>query len=74
MPTVTADNIPILSDKISHFFIPKEKGNKHVHFHKKVFVSWIHTDVAETKKLLDKLVVLKLNGALGTKMGFDGPK
>ncbi|KAI6702976.1 hypothetical protein NL676_012112 [Syzygium grande] len=30
--------------------------------------------VAETKKLLDKLVVLKLNGALGTKMGFDGPK
>lgn len=31
-------------------------------------------DVAETKKLLDKLVVLKLNGALGTKMGFDGPK
>lgn len=31
-------------------------------------------DVAETKQLLDKLVVLKLNGALGTKMGFDGPK
>ncbi|XP_031275884.1 UTP--glucose-1-phosphate uridylyltransferase isoform X1 [Pistacia vera] len=29
---------------------------------------------AETKKLLDKLVVLKLNGGLGTTMGCTGPK
>ncbi|XAR64583.1 UTP--glucose-1-phosphate uridylyltransferase [Bertholletia excelsa] len=28
----------------------------------------------EIKMLLDKLVVLKLNSGLGTKMGFDGPK
>ncbi|XP_073148764.1 UTP--glucose-1-phosphate uridylyltransferase [Henckelia pumila] len=31
-------------------------------------------DYAETKKLLDKLVVLKLNGGLGTTMGCTGPK
>ncbi|XP_052190342.1 UTP--glucose-1-phosphate uridylyltransferase [Diospyros lotus] len=31
-------------------------------------------DTAETKKLLDKLVVLKLNGGLGTTMGCTGPK
>ncbi|XP_028112333.1 UTP--glucose-1-phosphate uridylyltransferase-like isoform X2 [Camellia sinensis] len=31
-------------------------------------------DPLETKELLDKLVVLKLNGGLGTKMGFNGPK
>ncbi|XP_073060739.1 LOW QUALITY PROTEIN: UTP--glucose-1-phosphate uridylyltransferase-like [Primulina eburnea] len=31
-------------------------------------------DHAETKKLLDKLVVLKLNGGLGTTMGCTGPK
>ncbi|KAI8536609.1 hypothetical protein RHMOL_Rhmol10G0271100 [Rhododendron molle] len=31
-------------------------------------------DPAETKKLLDKLVVLKLNGGLGTTMGCTGPK
>lgn len=30
--------------------------------------------VEETEELLDKLVVLKFNGALGTNMGFDGPK
>ncbi|CAL5382322.1 unnamed protein product [Camellia sinensis] len=30
-------------------------------------------DPLETKELLDKLVVLKLNGGLGTKMGFNGP-
>ncbi|WMV31446.1 hypothetical protein MTR67_024831 [Solanum verrucosum] len=30
-------------------------------------------DPAETKKLLDKLVVLKLNGGLGTTMGCTGP-
>ncbi|XP_051147326.1 UTP--glucose-1-phosphate uridylyltransferase-like isoform X2 [Andrographis paniculata] len=29
---------------------------------------------AETRKLLDKLVVLKLNGGLGTTMGCTGPK
>nr|WDR24502.1 UDP-glucose pyrophosphorylase [Platycodon grandiflorus] len=29
---------------------------------------------SETKKLLDKLVVLKLNGGLGTTMGCTGPK
>lgn len=34
----------------------------------------IHADPAETKKLLDKLVVLKLNGGLGTTMGCTGPK
>ncbi|KAL2478443.1 UTP--glucose-1-phosphate uridylyltransferase-like [Forsythia ovata] len=31
-------------------------------------------DILETKQLLDKLVVLKFNGSLGTKMGFNGPK
>lgn len=31
-------------------------------------------DPAETKKLLDKLAVLKLNGGLGTTMGCTGPK
>ncbi|CAL5072927.1 unnamed protein product [Urochloa decumbens] len=31
-------------------------------------------DLDETKKLLDKLVVLKLNGGLGTTMGCTGPK
>ncbi|KAG6716425.1 hypothetical protein I3842_04G049100 [Carya illinoinensis] len=31
-------------------------------------------DSVETKKLLDKLVVLKLNGGLGTTMGCTGPK
>jgi len=31
-------------------------------------------DPSETKKLLDKLVVLKLNGGLGTTMGCTGPK
>jgi len=33
-----------------------------------------NVDVAETKNLLDKLVVLKLNGGLGTTMGCTGPK
>ncbi|KAL4186348.1 hypothetical protein AMTRI_Chr09g13650 [Amborella trichopoda] len=31
-------------------------------------------DLSEIKKLLDKLVVLKLNGGLGTTMGCTGPK
>ncbi|XP_010247457.1 PREDICTED: UTP--glucose-1-phosphate uridylyltransferase-like [Nelumbo nucifera] len=31
-------------------------------------------DLSETKNLLDKLVVLKLNGGLGTTMGCTGPK
>ncbi|KAG5538947.1 hypothetical protein RHGRI_019485 [Rhododendron griersonianum] len=31
-------------------------------------------DPVETKQLLDKLVVIKLNSALGTKMGFSGPR
>lgn len=31
-------------------------------------------DPAEIKTLLDKLVVLKLNGGLGTTMGCTGPK
>ncbi|RWR94676.1 UTP--glucose-1-phosphate uridylyltransferase 2 [Cinnamomum micranthum f. kanehirae] len=31
-------------------------------------------DLTETKKLLDKFVVLKLNGGLGTAMGCTGPK
>ncbi|KAL2456354.1 UTP--glucose-1-phosphate uridylyltransferase 1 [Forsythia ovata] len=34
----------------------------------------VSEDLAETKKLLDKLVVLKLNGGLGTTMGCTGPK
>lgn len=34
----------------------------------------ISGDRAEIKDLLDKLVVLKFNGALGKEMGFDGPK
>lgn len=32
----------------------------------------LNADPVETKQLLDKLVVIKLNGALGTKMGFSG--
>lgn len=35
---------------------------------------FIVVDPSETKKLLDKLVVLKLNGGLGTTMGCTGPK
>ncbi|GKV47258.1 hypothetical protein SLEP1_g54172 [Rubroshorea leprosula] len=31
-------------------------------------------DIAKTKEILDKLVVVKFNGALGTTMGFSGPK
>ena len=31
-------------------------------------------DPAKIKDLLDKLVVLKLNGGLGTTMGCTGPK
>ncbi|TKY75521.1 UTP--glucose-1-phosphate uridylyltransferase [Spatholobus suberectus] len=31
-------------------------------------------DIEETKKLLDKLVVLKFNGAPARNMGFEGPK
>lgn len=31
-------------------------------------------DLETTRKLLDKLVVLKLNGGLGTTMGCTGPK
>eukprot|EP00262_Sarcandra_glabra_P010407 TRINITY_DN25687_c0_g1_i1.p1 TRINITY_DN25687_c0_g1~~TRINITY_DN25687_c0_g1_i1.p1 ORF type:complete len:476 (+),score=77.21 TRINITY_DN25687_c0_g1_i1:127-1554(+) len=31
-------------------------------------------DLSETKRLLDKLAVLKLNGGLGTTMGCTGPK
>lgn len=34
----------------------------------------ISEDIVETKMLLDKLVVVKFNGALGTNMGFSGPK
>ncbi|XWS58617.1 hypothetical protein CRYUN_Cryun08bG0050000 [Craigia yunnanensis] len=34
----------------------------------------ISGDIAETKQLLDKLVVVKFNGALGKNMGFCGPK
>ncbi|XP_047954727.1 UTP--glucose-1-phosphate uridylyltransferase isoform X2 [Salvia hispanica] len=36
-------------------------------------LSPVPEDAAETKKLLDKLVVLKLNGGLGTTMGCTGP-
>ncbi|KAL3516659.1 hypothetical protein ACH5RR_023561 [Cinchona calisaya] len=31
-------------------------------------------DVSDIKQLLDKVVVLKFNGSLGTNMGFSGPK
>ncbi|XP_022746641.1 UTP--glucose-1-phosphate uridylyltransferase-like isoform X2 [Durio zibethinus] len=34
----------------------------------------ISGDIAETKQLLDKLVVVKFDGALGINMGFSGPK
>ncbi|XP_024012070.1 UTP--glucose-1-phosphate uridylyltransferase 1 isoform X1 [Eutrema salsugineum] len=34
----------------------------------------VSEDASETKYLLDKLVVLKLNGGLGTTMGCTGPK
>jgi len=33
-----------------------------------------NADIEATKKLLDKLAVLKLNGGLGTTMGCTGPK
>ena len=32
------------------------------------------TDLSSSKELLDKLVVVKLNGGLGTSMGCQGPK
>ncbi|KAI3444911.1 hypothetical protein Pfo_001576 [Paulownia fortunei] len=31
-------------------------------------------DISETKQLFDKLVIVKFNGSLGTKIGFNGPK
>ncbi|XP_043694543.1 UTP--glucose-1-phosphate uridylyltransferase-like [Telopea speciosissima] len=31
-------------------------------------------DISDRKNILEKLVVLKLNGALGTKLGFSGPR
>ena len=34
----------------------------------------VNADIEATKKLLDKLAVLKLNGGLGTTMGCTGPK
>lgn len=34
----------------------------------------ISGDITETKQLLDRLVVLKFNGASGKNMGFSGPK
>ncbi|KAK4410988.1 UTP--glucose-1-phosphate uridylyltransferase [Sesamum angolense] len=34
----------------------------------------IPEDISEAKQVLDKLVVLKFNGSLGTKIGFNGPK
>ncbi|CAM8973850.1 unnamed protein product [Rhodiola kirilowii] len=37
-------------------------------------LSSVPEDPSETKNLLDKLVVLKLNGGLGTTMGCTGPK
>ncbi|KAL4569187.1 hypothetical protein LXL04_024821 [Taraxacum kok-saghyz] len=37
-------------------------------------LSAVPEDAAQTKSLLDKLVVLKLNGGLGTTMGCTGPK
>ncbi|CAM8924691.1 unnamed protein product [Rhodiola kirilowii] len=37
-------------------------------------LSSVPEDPSETKRLLDKLVVLKLNGGLGTTMGCTGPK
>ncbi|KAJ0507171.1 putative UTP--glucose-1-phosphate uridylyltransferase [Helianthus annuus] len=36
-------------------------------------LSNVPEDAGETKSLLDKLVVLKLNGGLGTTMGCTGP-
>lgn len=41
-----------------------------------MFMEWIEIDSgsSEVKNLLDKLVVLKLNGGLGTTMGCTGPK
>ncbi|KAG6436244.1 hypothetical protein SASPL_101129 [Salvia splendens] len=37
-------------------------------------LSAIPEDVSETKALLDKLVIVRLNGDLGTTIGFSGPK
>jgi len=41
-----------------------------------MFMEWIEIDSgsSEVKNLLDKLVVLKFNGGLGTTMGCTGPK
>lgn len=39
-----------------------------------IFGSFVAADVSDIKHLLDKVVVLKLNDALGINMGFTGPK
>lgn len=41
-----------------------------------ISITWspFYADLTETKQLLDKLVVLKFNGNLGSDMGFSGPK
>lgn len=39
-----------------------------------LFTLFIISDMVDAKMLLDKLVVVKFNGALGTNMGFNGPK
>lgn len=39
-----------------------------------VWTFGLNVEEAKTKELLDKLVVLKLNGGLGTTMGCTGPK
>ena len=40
----------------------------------KLYNDLARPDPAKMKELLDKLVVLKLNGGLGTSMGCKGPK
>lgn len=46
----------------------------HIRFNFFNYVLQRNEDASETKYLLDKLVVLKLNGGLGTTMGCTGPK
>lgn len=48
----------------------------HLHFlfHLLKIIVSLNVDIVEIKQLLDKLVVVKFNGSLGTSLGFSGPK
>ncbi|KAI8545662.1 hypothetical protein RHMOL_Rhmol07G0057100 [Rhododendron molle] len=60
-PVIPYESLDLTSDVFSAFMM-------------RLFMTLLNADPVETKQLLDKLVVIKLNGALGTKMGFSGPR